>query len=232
MSDDKPAKDLEEYRDTAAARSLSLIPTRMAFIAGAMPVYIFQHPATTGGNFAQAERVLEALPSHQRPTLRPVDGPKDVILSSCETLAPSFPLDGLEHLSHVVEPTVHYELLSKRGLALSGLKTPRATLLDLDVPRGQWNFHCLPAVVAVADHARPVGEMQQRSLIVSTGGSTPPRTKDLASYIRHHELPFVIKLQQSVSSAGTWLINNASERESAAQDIPSITKHNITNMEP
>ncbi|KAK1147957.1 hypothetical protein N8T08_000473 [Aspergillus melleus] len=40
------------------------------------------------------------------------------------------PLDDVLHIPHLVDPEIHYELLSKPGLAMSGLPTPPSKVID------------------------------------------------------------------------------------------------------
>lgn len=206
----------------------------MAFTAGSMPVYMFLHPGTTEGNIEHVVRTVNQLDPKQRPKLRFVAGPPDVVVAAQEALAVAFPMDGLEHLPHIVDPEVHYELLSKRGLAVSGLRTPRATLLDLDVEQARWHFRHTPRAVFVAANLDAQQQldngMTRRSLIASELGEVPADSVDLGEYIRQQPLPFVVKLQQSVSGAGTWLVTTTQEQERAAHDIPLIEKHYIAKV--
>ncbi|KAH7096207.1 hypothetical protein BKA62DRAFT_38740 [Auriculariales sp. MPI-PUGE-AT-0066] len=223
--------ELERYRDVARAKYLGFVSQHLAFVAGAMPVYQFFHPGTTEGNIPHTERVLSILAPHQQPRVRYVAGPLDVVMGPDEILAVGMPTDDLEHLPHLIDPETHYELLSKRGLALSGLRTPRATLLDLDMTHERWRFHSRPNALGVSDEVEAIGRMTRKRLVASDIADLPAGHTDLATYIREHPLPFVIKLQQSVSGHGTWLVTTEEQREQVAHDIPRISTHFIAKIE-
>ena len=53
---------------------------------------------------------------HQRPRIRFAGGPADVVLQDpAERLAVAMPIDALEALPHIIDPEVHYKLLSKHA---------------------------------------------------------------------------------------------------------------------
>ncbi|EJD36095.1 hypothetical protein AURDEDRAFT_92825 [Auricularia subglabra TFB-10046 SS5] len=177
-----------------------------------MPLVIFSHPNSPEVNRPWVERTFSRLAAKQRPVLRQIPGPADVRLEPNEVLAVAFPLDTLDPLPHAVDPEVHYELLSKRGLALSGLCTPRAMVLDM-----------APGTCS---------EMTCARMIATDPGHAPPGTVLLSDYILSRPLPFVIKLQQSVSGAGTWLVTTPSERREAADCVPRVISHYAPKVEP
>ncbi|KZW03101.1 hypothetical protein EXIGLDRAFT_744267 [Exidia glandulosa HHB12029] len=204
--------DMRAYASYASAKYLGLLPQRFAFTAGAMPTVLF----------GTRPKVFDQLPEHQRPRVRMYDGPDDVQLQDGERLAASYPIDQLERLPHLVDPETHYELLSKRGLALSGLTTPAAIILDLDP-----NHPVLPGAVVLVSrertskigHTMRLGEREEG-----------PGWIELGEWIRTHEIPFVVKLQQSVSGAGTWLATSESSRSKIASELPDIAAHYITKV--
>ncbi|KZV97382.1 hypothetical protein EXIGLDRAFT_560676, partial [Exidia glandulosa HHB12029] len=207
VTHDTPADQRARYTEFARVKYLGLLAQRLGFTVGAMPLVIFNHPYSSENNIPSVRQTFSRLVQSQRPELRFVDGPKDVKLEEDEILAVAFPMDDLEGMPHAVEPEVHYELLSKRGLALSGLCTPKATILDLAAD-GTWFA-------------------QQENMVACTA-SDSAGTLDLKAYILARALPFVIKLQQSVSGAGTWLVCAEEDRATVADAIPRLAAEYIS----
>ncbi|CAM6084068.1 unnamed protein product [Calypogeia fissa] len=114
---------------------------RNAFIAGDMKVMLFDTTTATNSNDGRrdTELTVNALSTEQRPQLvclSSFDQLSSVLdKTKFEKLAVLLPIDGLENQPQVINPEVLWELLSKRGLAVSGVPTPKAVLVELDSQR-------------------------------------------------------------------------------------------------
>ncbi|KAJ2994218.1 hypothetical protein NUW58_g1613 [Xylaria curta] len=68
---------------------------------------------------------------------------------------PFLPVDAIAHLPHHFDLDLHYKLQSKRALALSGLSTPNAQLVDFRSPHLAWDSETLEQEIGrVADVIR------------------------------------------------------------------------------
>lgn len=120
--------------DTLAREFLQLVPQLFGFVAGGMPLIIFDldpDPAERGTTArrqhqADAHRVLDRLAPFQRPALTFVPFPAAIPLRPATRFAIVNPMDCLLPHPHLV----HYTALSKRALALSSLPTPLTTVVD------------------------------------------------------------------------------------------------------
>ncbi|MCJ1346140.1 hypothetical protein MMC31_004353, partial [Peltigera leucophlebia] len=112
-----------------------------AFMAGKMPLVIFDlnkdaeefrvfNSESRRPHQADAYDVFDQLTPLQRPELTFVEKPSDIKLGQDSRVAVICPMDCLLLLPHLVDPESHYEALSKRGLALSGLPTPDSEIVD------------------------------------------------------------------------------------------------------
>jgi hypothetical protein len=142
-------------------------------------------------------QIIDKLPAHhvdirrtfaqllpdQQPNLTFVNSPESISLDVGAQIAVCFPTDCLSHLPHLIHPEIHYEILSKRGLALSGLRTPPSQVIDT----------CL------IDSGDPILLKREVARIVDLIGQ--------------RRLPFMIKLPQSISGMGTYAITTEAERD-------------------
>lgn len=179
--------------DAIARRRLHNIPLKMAFPAGKMPVLFFNvDPKEPEGNASRvyskdASEILNQLHPDQRPYLDFVLGPEHLQLSSNTELVVLNPLDRLAHLPHVVDPEVHYDLLSKRGLAHSGLPTPSTVVIDTLLV--------------------PTDNLTQTQLDYEVQRMMHP--------IRERQIPFIVKVPQAVGGLGTFIFREEAQREFA-----------------
>ena len=194
-------------RDALALRFLQLIPQFCAFMVGKMPVFMFDldqnaedlhllNSKAWRPHQADAYRVLDGLAPHQRPDLKFVEKPSDIKLGPNGRLAIFAPLDCLLPLHHLVDPEAHYELLSKRGLALSGLPTPETEIVD--------------TVLGLA-------QVSDQDLVDS-------EVRRIMSRIRARQPPFVIKMPQSIGGHGTFMIRTDADRTDAIRILGPETK--------
>ncbi|KAM5437127.1 hypothetical protein MferCBS31731_005543 [Microsporum ferrugineum] len=166
---------------------------RRVFLAGKMSVIVMDFA------YSQHNRDIENLPEDkadsynhlskmrqdQQPTVTFVSRADQITLSPESPVAVVVPIDPVSHLPHVLDPDVHFELLSKRGLAVSGLPTPPSTVVDVHLPLDQ-----------LKDTTK-LGQEIARML------------EPLDTY----QTPFVVKLPQSVAAMGTFTVRSDSDRE-------------------
>ncbi|KAL8752247.1 MAG: hypothetical protein Q9199_005881 [Rusavskia elegans] len=121
-------------------------------------------------------------------------------LGSSETIS-FLPFDGLAELCHYISPDEHYILLSKRELALSGLPTPKAQLVDFTAPRTGWDSNNINHDVARAINA-----------------------------IHDRQPPFVLKSNLAGGSKGTYLIHTLEDRATVEEDIMNNLLKQLPNL--
>ncbi|KAI4191184.1 MAG: hypothetical protein LQ348_003546 [Seirophora lacunosa] len=103
--------------DSLGRLYLQLIPQWFAFLAGAMPLVMFDLDHAKGGAQSHpddAYRTFEHLTYTQRPQLGFVEKPSDIKLPVGAKIAVLNPMDCLLSLPHTVNPDAHYDLLSNR----------------------------------------------------------------------------------------------------------------------
>lgn len=194
---------LTKNADELARLYLQVVPQLFGFIAGNMPLIMFDLDIDDGESMqstlsssspqqahqADAFRVLDQLASSQRPKLSFVSSPKTIFLSPGTKAAVANPMDCMLHLPHTVDPEVHYKLLSKKNLALSGLPTPESEVIRTNLqPHQIYDESSLDAEVVC-----------------------------MMEPILNYTLPFVIKLPQSSSGKGVFLIHTESDRGHAIE---------------
>ncbi|KAK5988313.1 hypothetical protein PT974_12463 [Cladobotryum mycophilum] len=155
-----------------------------------MPVVIFgldsssPDPDTIPADHAEVYRTLSQLRHDQQPIVSIVTDLDQLQLAPDTRIAVKMPDDCLLHLPHVVDADVHYELLSKRALARSGLPTPSSTVIDVLLQPEQ-----------VHDPVNLEGEVSR-----------------MTSYFDVHPLPFVVKLNQSIGGKGAIPVHSEADR--------------------
>ena len=114
---------------------LSLESQRFTFAAGKMDTVIFDLEDRTG--YLDALKTLNVLPMAQRPNVTSALGIKDLIYKKPESqFSLVVPHEEFPSKAQMIQPEVLYNLLSKRYLVLSGLPTPKSSILDLDTRSG------------------------------------------------------------------------------------------------
>ncbi|CAG8972031.1 hypothetical protein HYALB_00004895 [Hymenoscyphus albidus] len=112
-------------------------------------------------------------------------------------------MDCLTHLPHVVDPEVHYEVQSKRGLAVSGIPTPSSEVIDTILRPDQVNVSSL----------------------------VEPEVARMTKPIVTRSPPFVIKMAQSCSGQGVWVVRSEADKKNAldtiARALPKLIQQTV-----
>ncbi|KNG88140.1 hypothetical protein ANOM_003344 [Aspergillus nomiae NRRL 13137] len=209
---------LAEYpcKQDLAKKLLQGIPQRYGFISGKMPLVLFEldldehekngqdPPAKLRAHHIDTMEVYKQLSPDQQPKVSFARSPEDVVLPPNVRLAVLSPVDCLAHLPHVVDPQAHYNLLSKRGLAYSGLPTPPSVVIDSHLLPSQVHDSCL------------VDAEVQRML----------RT------VHEKDLPFIVKVPQSISGQGTFILRTESDRQDAIAVLQEELREMIQEVHP
>ena len=209
-----PLSDVDDS-DELARQFLQVVPQKFGFIAGKMPLIMFDldeddregllNKSSFGSlraHQADAFQVFDQLIPSQRPEVTFVVKAQDIILPPGAKIAIASPMDCMLHLPHVVDPEAHYEMLSKRTLALSGLPTPDSSVIDTLLQP----FH-------VRDE-RLVDEEVTRML----------------ESIRNRSLPFAVKMPQAASGSGTFLVRTQSDHQKALQILTVEVKRMLYQL--
>ena len=195
--------------DQLARLYLQVVPQLCGFFSGRMKLILFdldnedddgrdhglQRPLLGGSGSpraphqAHAFRVFDRLDPNQRPELTFVVKAQDVALSPGAKIAIVSPMDCLLHLPHVVDPEAHYDVLSKRSLALSGLPTPSSEVVDTILQPFQ----------------------------IHDQGLVDAEVLRMLEPVRKRPLPFAVKMPQAVSGEGTFLIRTESDQQKAIE---------------
>lgn len=199
--------------DSMAREYSQLMPQAFAFTAGKMPLVMFD-PNQDAEEFrvlnsesrrphqADAYHVFDQLTPLQRPELTFVEKPSDIKFGPDSRAAVICPIDCFLLLPLLVEPEAHYEALSKRGLALSGLPTADSEIVDTVLGPAQ-----------IPDHEIVDFEVQR-----------------MMSRIRARQPPFVIKLPQCASGQGTFVVRTKSDRTDAIRTLEPKTKRMLNQI--
>ncbi|KAJ6789355.1 hypothetical protein PWT90_08764 [Aphanocladium album] len=155
---------------------------RRAFVAGKMTVIVLEMGSSDSKHHSEEletgqidiRRQFAQLKRDQQPTVDFVTRLDDVSLEPETVVAVMLPTDPIMHLPHLIDPEVHYEILSKRGLTRSGLTTPPSSVVDLLLPLEELD--------------NPVSLKKEIDRMMES--------------IDTHRMPFIVKLQQTVSGMG------------------------------
>ncbi|KAM3497560.1 hypothetical protein MY10362_009093 [Beauveria mimosiformis] len=166
---------------------------RRGFVAGNMSLIVLeagpsdgnQRPEELDTHQADIQRHFSQLSSDQQPIVDVVTRLDNAPLNSTTLVAVVLPTDPILHLSHLIEPEVHYEILSKRGLTCSGLCTPPSSVVDLLLPLEQLD-----------NPASLQQEIDRMMLSLDT-----------------YRVPFIVKLQQTVSGLGNLVVHCDDDRK-------------------
>lgn len=166
------------------------------FVAGPLPVHLFDLDKSTyeslvalafnsvPGHRLDAERVYSQLVPGQRPRLSFISDPAHFKTAPGEKVVTYTPLDCCEPYETVVDQAVHYELLSKRSLAVAGLPTPPTEVVECRL--------------GVADVEDP--------------WLVDEEAKRLVAAVRDRALPFVLKFPQSLAGQGVFVLKDEPDR--------------------
>ncbi|KAJ3493317.1 hypothetical protein NLG97_g4809 [Lecanicillium saksenae] len=151
----RPMGDL----DCSPITKLILMPQRMAWALGSMPVIFLRSNGKLDGQslFDEVEenvaRFSAAISLEQRFKGTVCDSMQRVEEATKGSQVMSFlPVDCFAETSPFFDPDTHYELQSKRALALSGLPTPPAQLVDFDLPEMGWTAESVEENIERAVH--------------------------------------------------------------------------------
>lgn len=182
--------------DIYARVCLGAAPQHHGFVAGPMPVHLFDLDKSTYESVTalafnsvpshrlDAERVYSQLAPKHRPRLGFISNPANFKTAPGEKIVTYTPLDCFEPHETVVDQAVHYELLSKRSLAAAGLPTPPTEVLECHL--------------AVADVEDP--------------WLVDEEAKRLVAAVRDRALPFVLKFPQSLAGQGVFVLRDEQDR--------------------
>jgi hypothetical protein len=218
-----PEYDLERAKMTRIFRDLN--SQKYSFCAGDMPVILF-HQENTGEAdqlsmdiFRNSmESILEVLHPSQRPDIIIYGQPAEVKLKGERMkLAVRLPLDELrdhhKH-AHVIDPDLHYQLLSKRGLALAkdSFPTPHSQFFDLCCEHPECKQDLLRGAVFCRKFPseEELDEWYDKTI------------KSISAL----KVPFVLKAQQSAGSHGTFIVKTEQQHGDLIAKLPALLKYN------
>lgn len=182
---------------------------RFGFCAGPMSVLVVNLAGKDKIEAARAssnvERVFEQIHCDQRPEIVSIDHPSDIEKLQNAELAVTVPLDWLVGFRHIIDPSIHYNLLSKRGLAESGLPTPETLVID-----------------TVLSPSRVFTESDIQDEVIR-----------MTEKIRNHSLPFILKVPRVASlGQGTFVVQTEAERLSVETLFRVEVKKMILALKP
>ncbi|KAL4892769.1 solid-state culture-specific protein-like protein [Aspergillus ambiguus] len=202
-----PAMDKHELAQTL----FHVTAQRFGFCSGPMRILVLepdsQHGHGTPGPSSQTDigRVFSQLQREQRPIPTYARDLTKPPLGTRVQLAVTAPLDWFDHLPHVVDPKTHYNLLSKRGLAESGLPTPKTVVID---------------TVLSPHESLTTAEIQQE-------------VTRMTDPIREHPLPFILKVPLVTSiGQGTFMVQTEADRLTAYATFVKEVKSMLLALSP
>ncbi|PWY67134.1 solid-state culture specific protein [Aspergillus sclerotioniger CBS 115572] len=130
-----PGADAEEEFPNISKRGVA---QRYSFVAGRASVIMVDLSGSGGDDLAAIVHtskedilaVYNQLCPDQRPNVQFIRNVHDIQLDPDSRAAVVIPQDHLCHFNQLLDPKVHYEILSKRWLALCGLPTPKSRVID------------------------------------------------------------------------------------------------------
>lgn len=164
-------------------------PEHMGFIAGSMPLLYLDPLINSSDRSASlckdSDHVYSTLREDQRPEAHCISSLSKLSLPENARIVRVRADDSLAHLPFFVDSDVQYELASKRALAKSSLPTPKTEVLDSLLGPDQ----------------------------ILNDDMVKDEVDRLVDQIQKRELPFIVKLQYSAGSGGTFLVRNTEGRE-------------------
>ena len=116
----------KEIQRIVGIKYLSLVPQHDAFVAGKMPVILFD-PDAVGKNTSyskhQVEKTMDSLTTQQRPTILFFSSPKQILMeeNGIDLLSAKMEFDEFEGFPMTVDLETHYFMNSKAAIFSSGL---------------------------------------------------------------------------------------------------------------
>ncbi|MCJ1278046.1 hypothetical protein MMC21_005860 [Puttea exsequens] len=192
-------RTIKKSADTIARLCLGCLAQYYGFIAGSMDLYFFDLDRTkleiARDSFSwtkavpthriDAERVLQALQPSQRPKLQFVDKAQTVAAIDKQK-AVITPMDFLDGNGPLVDQDAHWDLLSKRTLALSDLPSPPTEVIDSILRSDQTKDQAMLE--------EEIGRMLDR--------------------IATRALPFVVKLPLGLGGHAVFMVKEEAQRQS------------------
>ncbi|KAI4182878.1 MAG: hypothetical protein LQ346_006457 [Caloplaca aetnensis] len=199
-------------KDTMARFCLGCLAQYYGFIAGPMDLYLFDIDQTppelapvsntslaksVPTHRSDAKRVFANLPEAQRPKLSFVEDAQTVAGVE-KKKAVITPMDFLDGHGALVDQDAHWDLLSKRTLALSGLPSPPTEVIDS---------------VLHADQTGDVAVLEKE-------------TERMLEGIASRALPFVVKLPMGLGGHAVFMVKKEEQRQSCLTilraELPSM----------
>lgn len=176
--------------------SSGVVAQYFAFVAGPMDLHLFDID-NAPRNREDAQRVYESIEESQRPRLHFVEDAEQFAAlpkkKACVT-----PMDFLQGHDPLVDLDVHWDLLSKRSLALSNLPSPPTHVVDSTLVPGE-----------------VVSEESLREEVAC-----------MLSPIEARALPFVVKMPHGLGSYAVFMVRNEERRAMCLQvlgdELPSM----------
>jgi hypothetical protein len=215
------SKDMES---TTEARILRVMgPLKFSICAGPMPLIMFDAERALTGDVdainhfrTTVETSLDFLDPSQRPKHIIFRCPSEVSLDDTRfELAVRVPEDGMRKIPHVLDPDMHYEVLSKRGLAQSSIKTPPSQIFDLGTDAQIYEQQLSHNRKQLSSDLLPEEVIQKWK-------------DDVLRTISTRSPPFVVKLQQTIFGKGTFVIKTSKDRAELVAQLPKMLQHNLS----
>jgi len=184
-----------------------------AFMSGPIPLYLFdidppQYDIATGSVESppaaqtDAHRVYDALIPSQRPNLSFISSPESFKPDEGVKVSPYPVLDFLDQSPCVVSQDVHYRLLSKRDLALSGLPTPQT--------------HAIEGKLSPSD--------------IKDEDKVQAEANRIINIVRERAPPFVIKFPQSLAGQGVFPVRDDKSKAERIAILETAVPHMIRSL--
>lgn len=186
-----------------------------AFMSGPMPLYLFdidppEHDVVNGlvecppAAQKDAHRVYSCLVPSQRPKLSFIPNPAGFRPEPGVHVSPYPPLDFIDDHACVVSQDVHYRLLSKRDLALSGLPTPQTDAID--------------------------GELSPEE--TRDENAVEAEAQRIIQVVRDRPIPFVIKFPQSLAGQGVFVVRDEATKAARIHLLETEVPRMIRKLTP
>jgi predicted ATP-grasp superfamily ATP-dependent carboligase len=197
--------------DTLARITLSCLAQYYGFIAGSMDLYLFDLDRTNMERLCETFSWTRSEPWHQADaktvlqSMKPSQRPRLQFVQDCNTLAALdkqkaiiTPMDFLDGNGALVDQEVHWDLLSKRTLALSELPSPPTHVIDTDL--------------------RAADKEDEAALLKEIDRMLEP--------IVSRPLPFVVKLPLGMGGHAVFIIKDAEMRRNCLtvlrEELPTM----------
>lgn len=196
--------NLKQEPNIMALFCLGCVAQYFGFVAGPMDLWLFDLDRTEyepaqdmRTHRADAQRVYEGLSEQYRPRIHFVESAEQVAAVP-KKKAVVQPMDFLDGHSPLVDQDIHWDLMSKRSLALSELPSPPTEVIDTRLRPHQ-----------VRDETLVAEELER-----------------MLARIQTHALPFVVKLPLGLGGHAVFMVRNETRRESCLQvlreELPSM----------